>query len=213
MAKKKCKCELKDKRWETELRARTKTGYKMDRYCKQCGGVVDEDVPPKSFEGFIRAWAHNKLVDIKSCNNYYVDYEGRLKYESVTDGGKDTLAIRLEDGRILGNAQKMNSCGSMLSQIEAPAQQVMMDLKIAMVPFNVFKEADLNIMNAKVVCQGESEILMSPKLRKKLPRSSHERVRWVPVPLYETKYCSEKRLKKCDNKGQGYNGKEQCRGH
>ncbi|CAB1065494.1 hypothetical protein D1BOALGB6SA_10291 [Olavius sp. associated proteobacterium Delta 1] len=109
--------------------------------------------------------------------------------------GTDILAIKLPDGRIIGNASRLPRCGSFRRGAEAPAQQVMMQLAMPMIPFNVFEEADLDLFKAEIVDQGPEEKLLLPKLVWNKRRGDLRPVRlWVNI-RQKSKPKSLKRIK------------------
>lgn len=150
-----------------ELVPKTQDGYIMQKVNIHTDEVVDEDVKTvTTFEHFVRSWVHKKLGKKKVLGHYNatdktLNYKGSGQNELE---GEDILALKLKDGRIIGNASKLARCGSYSKGDEAPAQRVMFDLRIAMVPFNVFDEAKLNIRTAKVIEQGKEEDFLLPKL-------------------------------------------------
>lgn len=158
--------KAKETRETTKIVVRS-DGYTLDRVDKDTGKVLEADIAPTTFEGFIRKWIHGKLGNRTTCGSYKAD-DDRLYYHWVDDYSDnivdDILAIKLKDGRILGNAAKLEKCGIHRRSTEAPAQRVMFDMNIAMVPFNVFTEAKLDIRKAKIVAQGKEENLVMPKL-------------------------------------------------
>jgi hypothetical protein len=155
-------------------KAQTKRGYKMDAKCKLCGLVREDIFPATTFEGFIRRWIAGKLTDKKGkrtitqtrCGNYKAS-DTKLYYLGAGRNlpvGEDALAIKLPDGRLIGNASKLTRCGSYRRGAESPAQRVMQELEIALIPFNVFEEAKLNLRTAKVIEQGKPEELTVPRM-------------------------------------------------
>lgn len=173
-------------------------GYKMNKKCKSCGEEIKNIFPATTFEGFIRRWVHGKLNDknkkgkiIKqtSCGNYNatdneIYYYGAGRKVST---GKEVLALKLPDGRIIGNAARLQRCGSYRAGSEAPAQRVMQQLEMAMIPFNVFEEANLNLFEAEVVEQGKAEKLTLPKLE-----WNNWKKMLLPVSLWEHKTSKTK---------------------
>ena len=155
-------------------KAQTKRGYEMDAKCKVCGWVKEDIFPATTFEGFIRRWIAGKLTDKKGkrtltqtqCGNYRAS-DTKLYYLGTGRNvllGEDVLAIKLPDGRLIGNASKLTRCGSYRRGAESPAQRVMQELEIALIPFNVFDEAKLDLRTAKVIEQGKPEELTVPKM-------------------------------------------------
>lgn len=157
-------------------KARTPNSTILDRYCKYCDKLIKKDANPDTFENFVRKFIHGKLGDKKVCGYYKVSKDNKkLVYTGIgrnhrtgtsllTQQKPDILALKLKDGRIIGNASKLHRCGSYSKGDEAPAQRVMFDLNIAMIPFNVFEEAKLNIQKAKIIEQGKEEEFNLPKL-------------------------------------------------
>lgn len=153
----------------------TTRGYKMDKECIYCKEKIKNIFPATTFEGFIRRWVHNKLTDKNSkgetvtqrkCGNYHAN-ETELYYFGFgrkTGQGKDILAIKLPDGRIIGNASQLPRCGSYRRGAEAPAQQVMQQLEMALIPLNIFEEADLNLFDIKIIDQKPPETLIVPEV-------------------------------------------------
>ena len=152
----------------SELRPKTQESYIMQRVCKYCDKVMEEKAKITTFEGLVRAFVYNKLGKKTIVGKYKLSedkskliYEGSGKNESF---GQDILALRLKDGRAIGNASQLLRCGSYRRGVEAPTQRVMFDLNMAMIPFNVFEEANLDIQKAEVVEQGQEENFLLPKL-------------------------------------------------
>lgn len=182
-------------------------GYKLKRVCDSCGKILNRNVfPAQTFEGFIRRWVHGKLTGKNrkgkvltqtNLRNRYKATAERLYYEGSGRNagfGQDTLAIKLPDGRIIGNASKLNRCGSYNKGVEAPAQRVMQQLEMALIPFNIFEEAKLDLFKAKIIEQGKTEELILPKLR-----WSDNAGMLVPMNLWERKYEKKKKPDKSKN--------------
>lgn len=153
----------------TKQVAVTPRGYKMKKVCVHCNTTLQNNVsPPTTFEGFIRRWVHGKLGKITKVGNYHCT-KNRVYYvgggRNVNNKGEETLAIKLKNGEIIGNASMLQRCGSYSRGTEAPAQQIMQQMEMAMIPFNVFDEAGLNIQTAKIVHATGSEKLLLPKLQ------------------------------------------------
>lgn len=146
-----------------------KNGYDMKRVCDECGKVIEDPAPISTFEGFVRAFVHGKLGRKTRLGNYRLSKDKtRLEYEGSgrnTEHGIDVLALKLQDGRIIGNASILPRCGSYRRGTEAPAQRVMFDMNMAMIPFSVFDEVGLDIQTATIIEQGPEEDLLMPKLR------------------------------------------------
>ena len=151
-----------------KYKARTPQGIVLDRYCKCCDKLLKKDANPDTFENFVRKFIHGKLDEKRVCGYYKVSKDhNKLVYEGTgrkIGYGQDILALKLRDGRIIGNASTLHRCGSYSKGDEAPAQRVMFDLNIAIIPFNVFEEAKLNIQTAKIIEQGKEEDFTLPKL-------------------------------------------------
>lgn len=163
----------------------SKLGYKMDAVCRSCGAKKIDIFPATTFEGFIRRWIAGKMtekvgkktVTQEVCGNYQAHnaelyYYGSGRMEKSV--GKDVLAIKLPDGRLIGNASKLPRCGSWRRSAEAPAQRVMQELEIPLIPFNVFQEAKLDLLTAKVIDQGKTEELFVPKIQWKAANGQFE---------------------------------------
>jgi len=107
-------------------------GWEMQKVNKYTGEVADENPKISTFEGFIRAYIHQKLNKKSVVGKYKLTDDGtRLVYEGEgrkTGNGQDVLVLKLKDGRLIGNASKLNRCGSFSRGDEAPAQRVMFDL-------------------------------------------------------------------------------------
>lgn len=184
-----------------EYKAPEPRGYKLNAKCLLCGDEIKDVFPARTFEGFLRRWVHGKLSDVvlrngkektitqRECGNYRATNERVYYWGSGrnTNLGEDILAIKLPDGRLIGNASRLPRCGSYRKGGEAPAQRVLQQLEIALIPFNVFEEAKMDLFKAKVVHQGQSEKLTLPKLE-----WNKERGMLVPVPLWKYKYSKEK---------------------
>jgi hypothetical protein len=151
---------------------RTPRGYVMDAYCEDKDGVCEEikkDIfPATTFEGFIRRWVAGELKNqtLLAGGRYRATkrelfYYGRNRSGQV---GKDVLAIRLPDSRVIGNASKLSRCGSYRRGMEAPAQRVMQQMEMPLIPFNVFQEVKLDLFEAEIIVQGKPEELMLPKM-------------------------------------------------
>lgn len=130
---------------------------------------IKYDEPKTTFAGFIKRWINKDLGKKRICGNYKSDKEMKtLYYEGGgrrANYGKDILAIRLDDGRVIGNASKLDRCGSYRKGDEAPAQRIMFEENIAMVPFNVFEETGMDIQKIDIVYQGEEEDFLLPRLK------------------------------------------------
>jgi hypothetical protein len=161
-----------------EQHPRTPRGYIMDAKCESCKQEKKNIFPATTFEGLIRRWFHGKLKEkdekgnvVEQCDlgsdAHYFCNEGEFYYQGTgrkTTFGKDVLAIRLADGRIIGNASKLPRCGSYRKGMASPAQIVMQQLEMPMIPFNVFDEAKLDLRSSEVVVQGKTEELYLPKM-------------------------------------------------
>jgi len=152
----------------------TKLGYKMVAKCSLCNEVKPDIFPATTFEGFIRRWIAKKMTEKvgkkeitqTSCGNYRATdtklaYWGSGRDVSI---GEDVLAIKLPDGRFIGNASKLPRCGSYRRSADSPAQRIMQELEIPLIPFNVFEEAHLDLRTAKIIEQGKAEELYVPKM-------------------------------------------------
>lgn len=100
----------------------------------------------------------------KSKKNEYVDvsrkHDDGMSYTSSEIqpvDTVDTIALRTNDGKLLGNASRIEQVEQHLRRAMTTAQQTLQDMKVPMVPFGVFAEADLNIFETIVVDQGLSE--------------------------------------------------------
>ena len=142
---------------------KTSDGYIMQRINKYNNKVVDENCKITTFEGLIRAFIHNKINKNVIVGNYRVECS-KLVYKDSDSDNIDILALRLKNGSLLGNASKLIYCGWTRKGDEAPAQRVMFDLNVPLLPFNVFEEAKLNIQNCKIIEQGKEEDFILPKL-------------------------------------------------
>jgi len=155
----------------------SKRGYKMDAVCKMCGAKKIDVFPATTFEGLIRRWVAGKMTEKVGkktvtqdvCGNYHATATELYFYgagrKANVGVGKDVLAIKLPDGRLIGNASKLPRCGSWRRGAESPAQRVMQELEIPLIPFNVFQEAKLDLQTAKVVDQGKTEELYVPQMQ------------------------------------------------
>jgi len=126
-----------------------------------------------SVESFVTQWIDGTLgkqtqYRTTPKNRYYISNDGvRLLYEGIKDPysywrsqhehGSDVLAIRLKDGRILGNAARLKYCESHTGAVIKTCQQVLIDKGVAMVPFNVFVEAGLDLSKTEVIEHGGEE--------------------------------------------------------
>lgn len=161
--------------YQRKQTCQTKRGYKMISKCLNCGKVLSKDMfPATTFEGFVRRWVAGKMTEKvrgkaatqSVCGNYRSTATELSYYGSGrnTQTGTDILAIKLPDGRLIGNASKLPRCGSYRRGAESPAQRVMQGLEIPLIPFNVFEEAHLDLQTARVVEQGKTEELLVPKM-------------------------------------------------
>ena len=114
-------------------------------------------------------------------------YQDSLKYNPAF---ADMIAAQLRNGMKVGNASTYKFCGHhvvpSLVQLE-----MMRNIRCPMLPFNVFKEAHLDIQDAEVVEQGKEEELLMPKQE----RDAHGVL--VDIDVHATKF-SRKELKRQD---------------
>lgn len=161
------------------LKPKTANGYIMQRINKYTNEVAEKEAKITTFEGFIRAFIHDKLGGKTTCGNYKIEDE-RLIYQDVgNEDSKDTLVLKLTNGNFLGNASKLQYCGWNRKGDEAPAQRVMFEMNIPLVPFNVFEEANLDIQTCKVIEQGEEEDFILPLLE-----WNEHQAQLMPVKIY-----------------------------
>ncbi|OGS36442.1 MAG: hypothetical protein A2293_06600 [Elusimicrobia bacterium RIFOXYB2_FULL_49_7] len=148
-------------------------------------------VTVKTVEGFLAGFVNNTLGKRTKFRNYSVKQEGsivKLIYTSYTHSfnyttkmteanveGMDELAVRLQGGVVLSNANRLAYCGTHLvfggprsySYGQAPAQAILEKAGAIPVPFRVFADANLNLAEAEVVEKAPSEtIIISVKTRK-----------------------------------------------
>lgn len=118
---------------------------------------------------FLKKYNEGTLGNKTKLRNYEVNKEGTLIY---TGNGRkrpadatnpDILAVTLKNGRKLYNASRYQRCGTFTKGTQAPIQQEMVELRLPMVPFNVFTETGLNIQNARVIDQGRPSQILLPK--------------------------------------------------
>lgn len=144
----------------------TKTGYKMKRICSHCNEIIEKEVnPPTTFEGLLRLWINKKPIKNHRIKHYNFN-EKELYYEGSgrkVSYGKDVLVVKLENGMLIGNASKLERCGS-YRKGDAPAQMVLRDLKIPLIPFNVIQEAGFDIQTIKIINTTGFETIRVPKL-------------------------------------------------
>lgn len=169
-----------------EIKPKTTDGYIMQKINKYTNKIVDEDCKISTFEGLIRAFIHNKTNKKSVVGNYKIEKD-KLIYVDVNNKEQiDTLVLRLKNKLLLGNASKLKYCGWCSRGDEAPAQRIMFDMNIPLVPFNVFEEANLDIQKSKVIEQGKEEDFILPKLE----WDSNEAI-LKPVSIYD--YVDRKR--------------------
>lgn len=151
-----------------EVVPKTQNGYEMQRINKYTKEVTKTNLPITTFEGLIRAYIHDKAGKKRVVGHYKIIEDGnKLIYEGSgrqASYGQDVLAIKLKSGKIIGNASLLTRCGSFRRGDEAPAQRVMFDLNMAMIPFSVFEESNMDITKAKIVDKGVEEDFLLPRL-------------------------------------------------
>jgi len=77
---------------------------------------------------------------------------------------QDVIAIRTWSGMKIGNASAYRICGRHRRGGVAPVQrQMLQELKVPVLPFSVFKEANMNIQSVELVDKGQEEELLMPK--------------------------------------------------
>jgi len=77
---------------------------------------------------------------------------------------KDVIAIRTYSGLKIGNASAYKICGRHRRGGVAPVQrQMLQELKVPVLPFNVFEEAKMNVRNVELIDKGPEEELLMPK--------------------------------------------------
>ena len=144
-------------------RAKTSAGCEMEKVNKHTGAVVKTGKAISTFEGLVRAFIHNKHGRKRKVGNYEIIGD-KLVYKGEgrnADFGEDIIALRLKNKTIIGNASKLPRCGSYRRGDEAPAQRVMFDMNIPLIPFNVFQEAKLDIQKTRIVERsGEDELIL-----------------------------------------------------
>lgn len=112
------------------------------------------------FDGFI-----NQSTGMKKFGNYRISDDNKEFFYSEKDGHEtDLIALRLNNGDIIGNASLYEHCGFQLRSPEKPIQRYMVEKNVPVFPFNVLDEVDLNINNVKIVVQGKSEDFLLPKM-------------------------------------------------
>lgn len=173
----------------SRLIAKGPNSAEMIRVCLCCGKAMESKIITSTFEGFIRAFIQNRLGKTVKCGKYSLK-KGKVIYfgkgKDVGEG-EDILITTLPDGRIIGNASKLDRCGSYRRGDEAPAQRVMFDMHLPMIPFNVFKETSLDISTAKVIEQGPEEDFILPKLK-----WSEKNAMLKPIDIYKFAYSKKK---------------------
>jgi len=137
----------------------------------------------RSIYGFLDAFVMNTLGGRTSCGNYSVTRQDNLEtliftayhtaYNEAENGFKreieaqEMLAVRLEGGLVLSNADRLKFCGSRfvfgrrLPNIfgQSWAQMSLEKAGALEVPFRIFAEAGLEIGKAKIVEKAPPEIL------------------------------------------------------
>lgn len=137
---------------------------------------------PKTVPGFITGFVKNTLgKKTKFGQNYSIrlqDGVATLQYTAYQNSwnmkeqhevrsveGEERLAVRLENGLVLSNANRLQYCGThpvyggprSYNQGQAPAQLYLEEAGAIPVPFSVFENAKLDIVKAKVVVKAPSE--------------------------------------------------------
>lgn len=145
----------------------------------------------KTAEGFLAGFVNNTLGDRTKYRGYSVKREGNIEKLIYTaysnsfnyqtqraerkEDGVDELAVRLEGGVVLSNANRLEYCGTHVvfggprsaRYGQVPAQAILEKAGAIPVPFRVFAAAKLNLAEAVVVEKAPSEtIVVSVKKRK-----------------------------------------------
>lgn len=115
---------------------------------------------------FLELYHKNKLGKRKRNGNYLVE-GGRLLYTGSGrhDKGKwdETLAVTLKNGTKIYNAAQLKKCGTYNRGTQAKIQKEMQELKLPMIPLNVFIETGLDIEKARITEQGRPTEILAPK--------------------------------------------------
>ena len=166
---------------EVKTEAVKKTGEKSSSMPKN--SKVVRTKAPKTVLGFIAGFVKNTLgskdkhgnYSIRNGNGvatlYYTAYENRWnsqdQHEVRAVEGEERLAIRLENGMVLSNANRLQYCGThpvyggprSYNTGQTPAQACLEKVGASPVPFSVFENAKLDITRAKVIVKAPSETI------------------------------------------------------
>ncbi len=136
---------------------------------------------PKTVPGFITGFVKNTLGNMNKQGNYssriengvptlvYTTYENHWDSKEQREvrvvAGEERLAVRLDNGITLSNANRLRFCGTHLvygngrsyNSGEVPAQTYMVQAGAVPIPFSVFHDANLEIARAKVIAKAPSE--------------------------------------------------------
>lgn len=136
-------------------------------------------------EDFLRAFVENRLGRKTKHENYSVRQEGKIAkliytaFQRVYSHdisstrkileGEEEIAIRLETGVVLSNADRLSLCGSHMAfgqrhksgMRKAPAQEVLENAGTLPIPFTVFKDAELDISQTRIIEKAPEETLVT----------------------------------------------------
>ena len=123
-------------------------------------------------KGFVRAFVEGTLGKKRKEGNYSVEGASlwyTAKHERIEEGCEE-LAVRLESGVVLSNADKMEYCGSYMAwgkrisvrnsyrgNGQAPAQVWLEEAGARPVPFSVFTTVGIKVHDVKIIEASPSE--------------------------------------------------------
>ena len=166
---------------ETKTKAVKQAEDKMETTSKKPRSI--RVVAPKTVAGFLGGFVKNTLGDKTNHGNYsvrkengvetlvFTSYEHQYNFKTENTvknvAGNERLAVRLEDGSVLSNANRLQFCGThavyggfrSYNRGQSPAQEILEQAGAIPVPFSVFENAKLKIAHAKVVVKSPSETI------------------------------------------------------
>jgi hypothetical protein len=131
--------------------------------------------PGMTLEQYLVGFVKNTLgKKLKHGSNWSISNENGtqvLTYTAYCDGGsrvegKEVVAVRLKDGRVIRNAMRFKYVGSTMAwghrttpwrRTESNAQRILIREKAIMIAFNVLTQCGLDYHNVEVVEQGPEE--------------------------------------------------------
>ena len=189
------KCGHQNKGTKVIIKDGTKST--LDRICRACKLVLAKDVLPINGKYFVLKWALNDLPSkMKNIGNYKV-VGNKIIYKDKK--GEDLLGMELKGGLRVGNASRLrfsNLDGSSITTL----QQALINARVPMMPFGVFKEAGLNVNTTKLIDTTGEEKLILPKQNVRGSTIGDKEI-WKNVKCYG---------KKCKDKDHAKNDRGTC---